>query len=84
MSYVNQYFNWRIHINIQDPEFGMEGTSSGAMIANLITSLALNLPVPTDLIMKGEISLEGRVIEVGSQYSLHIKSNQTFKNQFEL
>ena len=44
----------------------MEGTSSGATIATLITSLALNLPVPTDLIMTGEISLEGRVIAVGS------------------
>ena len=44
----------------------MEGTSSGATIATLITSLALNLPVPTDLIMTGEISLEGSVIAVGS------------------
>ena len=44
----------------------MEGMSSGATIATLIASLALNLPVPTDLIMTGEISLEGSVIAVGS------------------
>ena len=29
-------------------------------------SLALNLPVPTDLIMTGELRLEGRVFSVGS------------------
>ena len=43
----------------------MEGPSSGATIATLITSLALNLPLPRDLIMTGEISLEGKVCSVG-------------------
>ena len=44
----------------------MEGTSSVATIATLMISLALNLPVPTDLIMTGELRLEGRVFSVGS------------------
>ena len=43
----------------------IEGPSSGTTIATLMIALALNRPVPTNLIMTGKINLDGRVSSVG-------------------
>ena len=50
----------------KDEAIGVEGNSSGATIALLMISLAINRPLPRDLIMTGVISLKGRVSKVGS------------------
>ena len=59
----------------------IEGPSSGTTIATLMIALALNRPVPTNLIMTGKINLDGRVSSVGGvEEKLEAAKNAGYKH----
>ena len=59
----------------------IEGPSSGTTIATLMIALALNRPVPTNLIMTGKINLDGRVSSVGEvEEKLEAAKNAGYKH----
>eukprot|EP01130_Rhizamoeba_saxonica_P005996 TRINITY_DN2373_c3_g1_i1.p1 TRINITY_DN2373_c3_g1~~TRINITY_DN2373_c3_g1_i1.p1 ORF type:complete len:850 (-),score=185.43 TRINITY_DN2373_c3_g1_i1:28-2247(-) len=62
----NTYFNKKqIHLHFPRGGVPKDGPSAGTAIATSILSLALNLPVPTNIGMTGELSLNGLVLPIG-------------------
>lgn len=54
-----------IHLHVSPFDLAFSGESAGVAIVTSILSLALQIPVPTSILMTGEISLNGNVYKVG-------------------
>jgi Lon-like ATP-dependent protease len=63
---LNKFFEEH-HIRVHLPEGSIrkEGPSAGCTLVTSLLSLALNHPVPDDIGMTGEITLNGKIISIG-------------------
>ena len=60
------YFNTKdIHLHALEGAIPKDGPSAGVTITTSILSLILNVNIPKDVAMTGEISLRGDVLEIG-------------------
>ena len=65
-GFDNKYLEQNdIHIHFPDGASKKDGPSAGMAITSALISLALNQPLPSDLAMTGEISLNGKIMKIG-------------------
>ncbi|CAJ1380362.1 unnamed protein product [Effrenium voratum] len=55
----------QIHLNVPEGATPKDGPSAGVTMATALLSLALDVPVRSDVAMTGELSLMGKVLKVG-------------------
>lgn len=54
-----------IHIHFPEGASKKDGPSGGIAITSSLLSLAMDRPLPSDIAMTGEISLQGKVLKIG-------------------
>ena len=65
-EYAKKYLeSHNIHIHFPEGAVKKDGPSAGVTITTSMVSLALGQPVPQDIAMTGEISLNGQVLAIG-------------------
>lgn len=63
---TNSFFDTAsLHLHVPDGATPKDGPSAGCTMTSSLLSQALNVPIPSDIAMTGEITLMGKILRIG-------------------
>jgi len=64
-DYKDEFHKYDVHIHVPSGAVKKDGPSAGTAITTSLVSLFLDIPVRKELAMTGEVTLRGKVMEIG-------------------